>query len=323
MRQLSVIIGMMLIFAGCLGAQQAGHGPIEFTCPLDGHKFSWPAAGQPIGKRGVDSDMCPHQMGVSNLSRTAITCPRCNYTEMWMRFVSPPFEGALRDKLLAALASSGYRGVENSFSEIPVWERCRLGLTCASVRGLKASERADFLLLGIYVVRIRATRSASRSHRFGYPMRNSRLFANVERKMIDEIDPPRRARLKLHLAMLAQRMGLPIVRDRWVSATSKDAGLTKAQRAELKEFRNMVRIEKGFQEKLLLTLEEALAETDIPLIQKMSFNYLKADTLRRLDRLKEAATEFQALRLTMTEPSPRRDLCDYFITLLKQTPTSR
>jgi len=246
MRQLSVIIGMVLIFAGCLSAQQTSPGPLEFTCPLDGHNFPWPVVGRPIGNRGIDSDLCSHQAGVSNLSRTVITCPRCNYTEMWMRFASPPFEHATRDKLLAALASSGYRGVENAIEEIPVWERCRLGLTCAKVRDLKASEQADFLLLAVYTVRIQGTRSASRSHRFGDPVRNSLAFANVERQMTDEIDPPRRAQLKVHLAMLSQRMGLPIVRDHWLAAASKDAGLTTTQRAALNEFRNMVRMEKGF-----------------------------------------------------------------------------
>ena len=318
MTRLIAMVAAALIVPGTLFAQETGEASQKMTCPLDGHTFSRPAPQPPGRNTGVDSDLCPHPVGAFALSGVMVTCPRCNYTDLGLGFANATLEEATKTKLFAALATSTYRGLADPLTQIPTWERARLGLTCARARRLKASELVDWHLLGIYSLRIEATRQATRLYGFGDPIRAAARFAAIERRMLDETDAARRARMKLHLAMLSHRMGLPERRKSWLAATLKDDGATAALRLSVERFRKRVRMETSYQRELVAVLGEALAETDLRPGRRTSLVYLKADTLRRLGKLREAAIEFRALRKTMAQTSPRRELCDYFIALLAE-----
>ena len=323
MHRTLAVVGCIVMMQAVVAAQgtepiiQPETGQTHFICPLDGFAFNWPDL-QPSGSnRGIDSDMCPYPTGVFPYGQNIVTCPHCNYTDIRTRFATDTLTNPMKDKLLQVLAGSTYRGVQDSYLMIPTWERCRLGMLCAKARGLKVSESIDFPLVAIYSIRFESTRLASTSQQFGDPLRDHIYLARVERKMTEAKDPGERARLKLELAMLAQRMGLPQVRERWLTAASADPGATPALKTAIENFRAMTKLETSFQKDMLTLLDEARADTDLAAERRMSLTYLKADTLRRLGDLKQAAQLFHDLRSTMTEISPRRDMVDYFTALLR------
>ena len=308
----------VLLLSGWVCAQDDAPTTETLTCPLDGNKFAWPAERAPSKMLGSDSDLVLHPLEMPRRHHEMVTCPRCNYSDLRTRFGGAPFDDATRGKLLTALSKSRYRGVEDAVREIPIAERCRLGSLCAKARGLPASERADFAYLAVWSIRTKSTRPATLIHRFGDPLRTGRAFALVERKMTDETDPDKRSELKLHLAMLAQRSGLPKERDRWLSEASKDRGLTAIRRKQLENFREAVVLETSFQRELVDVLGEAFAEKGLGEDSRIRFAYLRADTLRRLGRLSEAAQAFKDLSEKMTGDSTRRHLCDYYAHLLSE-----
>lgn len=323
-----LIVASLLALQASIVAQQsatpeAASGQVSLVCPLDGFSFTWPAVKRLPSNVPYDSDFCRYAFGTFGPAEDVITCPHCNYTDIRMRFSTTTLDDRTKDKLRVALAASGYRGVQDSFLMIPAWERCRLGEMCAKARGLKASETVDFALLAVYSVRVQSTRSATLSLPFGDPLRNATYFASAERGMLETNDPGKRARLKLQLAMLAQRMGLPTERERWLTAASEDPGATTALKVGIESFRKMTALEASLQRQLLSMLDQALAEKDIVPDKHAFYLYLKADTHRRLGDLKQAAMEFSELHESAAVPPQMRDFVGYFVTLLEEKPTEK
>jgi hypothetical protein len=117
--------------------------------------------------------------------------------------------------------------------------------------------------------------------------------------------------------MFAQRMGLPVERDLWVKAASEDPAATIALKTAISKFTDMVRMESSFQHDLEGVLGASLEEKSLSSEQRFALMFLQADTLRRLGSLAQAYDEFVALRKLMPELSARRDMVDYYISLLK------
>lgn len=316
MTRVAILLGLLTaaVLTGTTWAAELR--PMDFVCPVDDYKFTLPVLAKADAAAGWDSDLCQHTVGLSPVTYSLVTCPRCNYTAMQASFVER-VKPEQSEKILAALAGSKYRGVEDSFTEIPTWERAKLAGICGRIKGEEPSKQADYERMAIYSLRIDACRSVDRLFRIESPLTIQRVLAAAKLNMQDESKPSLKAEYLLYLAMICERAGFTAERDQWLAKAEQDKDLPQANRIDLKKFAERTVQEKEWQEKLVTTIDEALKQQGLPAPSKDSLRYLKADTLRRLGRLQEAAADFQIVRDSAPNTGTIRELSDYFLGLLK------
>ncbi len=318
---LAIVAGLLILHIS-LFAQQPVTEPLQLTCPLDGHRFTWPVPLPAERHTSTDSDLCMYRYdrydaGRDIRIRDVVTCPHCNYTALLSRFTSTTLDEKTKARLLTALTTSTYRGIQDSLAAIPAWERCRLGRICAEARGLEPSKIYDFVLLAVYALRVKSTRLAYLDYPDGEFPKTLDNYAALKRRMLDETDPAHRAQYKLELAMLAQRLGYPGERDEWLNDASKDPGTTPTLQTSIDTFRRMVKLETAFQRDLVKLYEPITLEKALPPDRRNFFTYLQADTLRRLGELDQAAALFSELRDNTSLHPSMREYMTYFVGLLK------
>ena len=323
------IVVLLLVGAAAFG-QPVAQPPTsrELVCPVDGCHFRVPRVEPGDQAGGADSDGCVHDRKGQSLPQLLRVCPRCNYAAGRGEFTAPLSEEQRR-LVLRALATSEYRGVTNTLTEIPSWERFRLAATCATALG-KEKERLDYLGFAAWSARVEACRSAtvtySSRERMITPIptqlnewMSTRGIADVIREITGKTtvarDPSEKNRLMLHLAMMYQRAGFVAKRNEVVKRLTPASESDGRLAARLERFRKLVAVETDLQKQRVALARKRLAEVKTRR-ERTTVNSLLADTLRRLGKDAEALEYYRAARKLMTEPTQPRRLIDHFLSML-------
>jgi len=317
---------LVLVFQAAAFAQRGE--PLEVICPVDGYHFRIPVGERGDRNGGKDSDECPHDRRGQTLPHMLMVCPRCNYAASSREFLKSLTDEE-RLRVLHALASSEYRGVANSLTEIPGWERFRLAAMCAEVLK-KEQEQLEYLEFAAWSARVEACRPASVA--YSSPARKitplgqrisewevTRPIADVIREIKEEMKgakkPREKHRLMLHLAMMYERAGFAAERDKVLGQLEKSAESGSLLTRRVSRFRNLVAVETDFQKQVVALAQERLAKLEARW-ERATTNYLIADTLRRLGKDAEAVKHYRAARKLLTRPSETRIYVDHFLSML-------
>lgn len=313
---LSVVV-LALLGAFCWGQVEAPAPPKELTCPVDGFKFAFPPFEPGDRAGGSDSDMCPHDIQGQTLPGLVVVCPRCNFTASLNDFENP-LKPEQRQAELKVLASSKYRGVTDTLTEIPSWDRFVLAARCASVLPDPAGMEAEYYKYAGWCARIQATRPATVAYGQLSPLAVDDAVKMIQEKTQEAETKPEKARQQLYLAMIYERAGYAARRDAGVAELEKEAGSDAALKDKIDDFKRLVGIERGFQEKFLELARKRLEKTTNR-DERMSIEYVVADTERRLGKDAEALADYRIARKLMIDPVRSRmlrSLTDHFLSML-------
>jgi len=303
-------------------------GPGEIVCPVDGYRVRAASLESSDQAGGMDSDGCMHDLRGDTLAEALIVCPRCNYAAPRREFAAPLKDDQKR-RLLAALAGSPYRGVDDGWTDIPGWERYRLAAKCAAALGNEAEE-ANYTRLAAWSARVEASKPATAAYsspvRFIAPLggRINELMSTwgvedvareIEEKIAATKKPEEQNRLRLYLAMMCERGGFAAKRDQTVAALEGSIGADASMRAAVDLFKRLVAIDADFQKKLVVMLGKTSGKTE-DRMDRATRSYLLADTLRRLGRNAGAVDEYRAARRLLSEPTQLRNYTDHFLSML-------
>ncbi len=331
MRRISCIAAVVLLTAAWTYGQEPVPGPMEVICPLDKCRFVPPAGESGDRWGGMDSDECWHSVVSQPLPFLVTVCPRCNYAASRGEFVREIPE-AKKAELLRMLVKSKYRGVTDTISAIPPWERFRLTAQCATVLD-RADDRLAAVKYAAWSARLEACRPATLAS-----MQQARMtlapvagtakvaeripsrgigefIREMEFQVAAAASPAEKNRLSLHLAMMCQRAGFVAKRDAVLATLQSAVPADPSLAGPLNRFLGLLRVEREYQTESIGLLRERVKTEDRPEARAV-FTYLLADTLRRLGRDAEAVAEYRAARKLMAQPSAYRIYTDYFLTML-------
>ena len=324
MREALTSMGLVLLLSATVWSQTTPAAPVERVCPLDGHRFAVPKMVRGDQRGGADSDQCVHDYHGHTLVMEVVVCPRCSYAALKTLFAMP-LPPEKKAPLLRELAKSRYRGVTNSWTEIPSWERSRLADRCAVVTE-REDVRLDCLKMASWNARVEACRPATvavaASERVIMPLAMGGavgiedVIRELRNKIKEETKPVEKNRLRLHLAMMSQRAGFVKDRDATLAELKIAAAADAAMLLRVKRFEELVAIETGFQKQFVEVARAYLAGKDKPPLDRIRLSYALADTLRRLGRNDEAVKTYRDTRKLMTTAKDLRVLTDHFLTML-------
>jgi hypothetical protein len=244
-----------------------------------------------------------------------------------------PLDDQQKHALLNALIDSPYRGVRDSWAEIPAWERYLLSAKCSEVVG------DDDALLGgvmfaVWSARIEACRPAAMKQasqqRVVTPLAErlsqgflSMSIADAINEQEGEIEreriPAKQHELKLLAAMMCHRAGYTEKRDAFLAALRPPVAASPLLASRAKRFKELVAVETQAQERLIAILGKQLAEDDDNDAKGRHtvLMFQLADTLRRLGRKSESLEQFRAVRRRIKNPTDSlRMLTDHLLTVL-------
>ena len=276
---------VVLLAAGASAAFATKTTTREFTCPVDGEKFTGRTLVSTNSFGGVDSDMCSWARGESPLPYGVQVCPTCFYARL-----SGDFDKALAPTSIVKLKKSLAKWREKhprvkTVKDLASAQRWELAAICAVVRHNHSPIVGRLWLRAAWAKRHEGL--ATLNMALGDPMSS---FEDLDGMVIDLKEQKDRKKLitgKFTLAMLAQRVGEVKRRDACIKQLEKEK-LGEVQAARLAALKTAVAEEARYQTLAVDAFKKALADETAKGEDVYVLLYLAADTSRRLGKNAEA-----------------------------------
>ncbi len=317
------LFGLILVFVGmgvpAMALSEDGAKP--YNCPACGSQFEAPPPSKASFEdefseaKSMDSDFCYYGEEGSPLLRMITTCPSCMFSAYAKEFSQPLREShkaEVKSMLERNPAPESVRG-----GVIPPWMRWQYAARCYRITRRDLAFVGQAFHGGAYSARIEATAMATSRLPLKGPESVLPQLEEVEKQISAENDRQKKAELALVAAQAAQRGGFVEVRDKWLAQLRKDPSLDEHLRQEIEKFTGLVAAEETCLREALDCFTAAMEAEQVPYRNRSLYNYLMADTMRRLGERRSPVVRYYAR--VIEDEGARADLkrlARYFIDYL-------
>jgi len=271
-------------------------------CPLDGAEARAYVQLSSNTLGGWDSDFAGYAVGGQWREYAITTCPQDYFT-----LYSEEFE-AVRDEATLARLREVARQVRAEAPDPKVLET--YDRYAIAARFYRALGRDEAFVGGLYLTASWIARDRAVGEYLGLegPAAAREALRLGEAELAKELAPVDRKKVTYNLARVAERLGDPARRDRYLDAFAA-LPLDDAERAALARFRLMSgTVEPRFQDLAIAEYRAWLATPGRPPAEAARVTYLLADLLRRRGRPAEAAPLYRQVAADPASGDPIREL---------------
>jgi len=282
----------------------------EFTCPVDGTKFSGRALVETDKFGGVDSDFCAWPGGTSGMAYEVQVCPKCFYATR-NDYFNQRLPGDIKKSLKTALAKWRADHPEvTKVEELTPGQRWELTALCGIVKHNHPPLMGNLWLRAAWAARHHACHTLRMN--FGDPMSTFEIVDGMEADLKAEKNENKAIVLTFRLVMACHRAGDPKRRDVFVKAL-EGKKLKEKDAARLAALKEAFAREALYQQRALDAFNKALDEDKIKPDERDVYLFIVADTTRRLGKDEEAVTRYKKVKEAGKIRADIRKMCDFMI----------
>jgi len=288
--------------------------PKEFTCPLDGTKFTGRVLVSTDKLGGMDSDFCSWPKGTPGLPYEVQVCPKCFYASR-NEFFNDALPEAVKKSLETVLKKWRQDHAEaKTADELSGGQRWEL----AAVSGIVKNDHPP-LMGNLWLRAAWAARQAVMSDlhlALGDPMSSFEQLDAMEADLKEEKDPQKIIEETFRLVLGSQRAGDVKRRDAHLKKL-EEMKLSQDETSRLAALKKAFAAEALYQERAIasfnVALEKGLANPE----ERHVYLYLVADMTRRLGKNAEAVTLYKKVIGSEQVRPDIRKMCEFLINWLQ------